>query len=63
MRSERAGRLGRFAIVVAAVVCALAANLAGCELGPYCANGVCQTDVICDDGGCSQLDGGVTHGG
>ncbi len=35
----------------------------GCDLFGPCANGSCQEDVICDDGGCRDLrDGGVTTG-
>jgi hypothetical protein len=63
MRSERSRHFGRFAIVIAAILCAIIANTMGCELGSNCENGICETDVICGDGGCGPLDGGVSHGG
>jgi hypothetical protein len=65
MRSRRDQNLKRLIVLAAAVLCgALAA--AGCELlGSGCANGICRSDVICDDGGnCTAVgDGGFTDGG
>jgi hypothetical protein len=61
MRSSRSRRFGRLAVVLAAILTAILANTLGCDLGSNCSNGVCQTDVICDDAGCGPLDGGISH--